>query len=156
MNKHFNRPEQKERRRRLRANLSTPEAILWNLLRGRQVAGFKFRRQYGVDAYVLDFYSPALKLALEVDGESHYTGQGQSHDRERTKRLQALGLEVLRVSNREVLENAQGVLETLRQACEARSVALKLSHQPTPPTPPWQGGEKRTAPAKHTLRKGSS
>jgi very-short-patch-repair endonuclease len=67
----FNRSEETEKRRNLRRNLAPAEALLWTHLQGRKLLGYKFRRQYGVDRYVVDFYCPALRLAIDVDGDSH-------------------------------------------------------------------------------------
>jgi very-short-patch-repair endonuclease len=49
------------------------EIILWSRSKGRQLGGYKFRRQYSVEYFMIDFYCPELKLAIEVDGDSHYT-----------------------------------------------------------------------------------
>ncbi|MCH8957693.1 DUF559 domain-containing protein [candidate division KSB1 bacterium] len=66
MTQHFNRITEKARRKQLRNNPTEAEQKLWQYLKEKQVSGVKFRRQYSVDAYILDFYSPSLKLAIEV------------------------------------------------------------------------------------------
>ncbi len=68
MTQHFNWITEKARRKELRNNPTEAEQKLWQYLKEKQVSGVKFRRQYSVDAYILDFYSPSLKLAIEVDG----------------------------------------------------------------------------------------
>lgn len=72
MTLHFNRQSERDKRRALRSDASAAEKKLWQRLRAGQL-GAKFRRQYSVDAYVLDFYAPRSKLAVEVDGDSHFT-----------------------------------------------------------------------------------
>jgi very-short-patch-repair endonuclease len=69
MAEHYNKSIMTQRRKALRKNLSKAEAIMWNHLSRRQLHGYKFRRQHSVDQYVLDFYCPELKLAIEIDGD---------------------------------------------------------------------------------------
>ena len=71
MTKIFNRNEELEKPRELRNNSTKAESLLWQQLKGKQVAGFKFRRQYSVGKFVLDFYCAERKLAIELDGSSH-------------------------------------------------------------------------------------
>ena len=59
------------------------EVILWEKLSRKQMHGYKFRRQYGVDQYILDFYCPRLKLAIEIDGDSHFVTGAEDYDKER-------------------------------------------------------------------------
>jgi hypothetical protein len=68
----FNRISEKPVRQSLRKALPAAELILWSKLKSRQVNGWKFRRQFGVGPYVVDFYCPALKLAIEIDGDSTF------------------------------------------------------------------------------------
>ena len=84
-----NRPEQLERRRSLRRQLTPAEARLWNYLKGAQLDGRKFRRQHGVGSYILDFYCPAEQLAVELDGQSHESAIAAKKDAERTAYLNA-------------------------------------------------------------------
>ena len=70
----------------------------------------KFRRQYPFDKFILDFYAPSLRLAVELDGSQHESADGIAHDAERTAQLEGWGLRVLRFSNREVFENSDAVL----------------------------------------------
>ena len=80
MTEYFNREEQKELRRRGRRNMPPAEVLLWSRLRNRQVQGRKFRRQYSVGPYALGFYCPEARLAIEVDGDSHFSAEGRKHD----------------------------------------------------------------------------
>jgi very-short-patch-repair endonuclease len=69
---HYNKSVMKQRRKALRHSMPNADVILWQHLSRRQMHGYKFRRQYSIDHYVVDFYCPRLKLAIEVDGESHF------------------------------------------------------------------------------------
>ncbi|MFB2935026.1 endonuclease domain-containing protein [Aerosakkonemataceae cyanobacterium BLCC-F154] len=96
-----------ERAKELRQNPTPAEKKLWqNYLRT-----FKFRvlRQRPIDNFIVDFYCAALKLVIEVDGESHFTDQGQEYDRERTQILEGYGLKVVRFTNEQVLNNFEAV-----------------------------------------------
>ncbi len=124
---HFNQCSQRGKRKALRRNASDAEQRLWQRLRGKQL-GTKFRRQYSVDAYVLDFYAPRAKLAVEVDGDSHFTAGAIRYDRERTTHLNRFGIEVLRFTNLDVVDNIEGVLSTIEAAVKRRS-----STSPLPP-----------------------
>lgn len=75
----------------------------------------RWRKQRPFGPYIVDFYCPTLKLVIEVDGESHYTLEGQAYDAERTAYLEALGLRIIRFSNLEVLHNFAGVCESIGQ-----------------------------------------
>ena len=68
--------------KRLRRNMTPPEALLWQLLR-RSPAGIRFRRQYAIGPYVADFYCPAVKLVIEIDGQVHGVERQAQHDARR-------------------------------------------------------------------------
>jgi very-short-patch-repair endonuclease len=93
--------------------MTGPEVVLWCKLKGRQMSGAKFRRQYSIGPYVLDFYCPKLKLAVEVDGDSHYSDEGIAHDERRQAYLEQFDVRVLRFTNVDVLRNIKGVLEVI-------------------------------------------
>jgi len=109
----FNRQSDKEKRRQLRNSMPETEAILWSRLQRKTLRGYKFRRQYGIGRYVVDFYCPKLKLAIEIDGDSHFTDQAQEYDREREAYIQSLGLKVIRFTNLEVRNNLNQVLQVI-------------------------------------------
>jgi very-short-patch-repair endonuclease len=109
-----NRPELKENRKRLRNNATSAEAFLWNYLRNKQLAGRKFRRQFSVDNYILDFYCPSEKLCIELDGADHFTSAGFEYDQERTDILKSLGIKVIRFENKTVFDHTEQVLETIK------------------------------------------
>jgi very-short-patch-repair endonuclease len=81
----FNNKAYTARRKALRRSLSKAEAVMWIHLSRKQINEFKFRRQYSVNQYVIDFYCPELKLAIEIDGDSHYGYLSQKYDNERQK-----------------------------------------------------------------------
>jgi len=97
------------RARRLRRDATEVERRLWQKLRGAQIGGASFRRQHPAGRYILDFYCPALQLAIELDGGQH--GGMESRDRERDEWLAQQGVTVLRFWNSDVVENMPGVLE---------------------------------------------
>ena len=99
-----NRPEELTERRSLRTNGTKEEAMMWKVLKNRQVSGVRFRRQFSVGAYILDFYCPELKLCIELDGAGHYNSEGLRHDYVRDKYLSELGIRVLRFENLAVLK----------------------------------------------------
>jgi very-short-patch-repair endonuclease len=106
------------RRRELRRAATDAEQVLWRLLRRRQFAGVKLRRQRPVGRYILDFYCAERRLAVEPDGSQHFTDEGRAHDESRTEYLATRGVRVLRFTNRELFEEREGVLEAIRRACE--------------------------------------
>ena len=95
--------------------MTPAEATLWRALKGRSVGGLKFRRQQGIGPFILDFYCPEYRLAIEVDGTSH--DYKPDYDEERTAYLRGQGVTVLRFSNQQVFSCLDGVLtEILRVA----------------------------------------
>src|SRR6266516_3982858 len=103
----------KPRRLELRGRLTIAEARLWNHLKGRSLWGRKFRRQHSVGPYVLDFYCPGERLAVELDGAGHDHEAAQNRDAIRTRFLQSARIRVVRFENREVIENLEGVLAVI-------------------------------------------
>jgi very-short-patch-repair endonuclease len=99
--------------RELRKNQTDGEAFLWMKLRKRQLKNCQFYRQRIICNYIVDFYCPAAKLIIEIDGDQHYSEPGIAKDAARDRHLADLGLTVLRFSAREVFINTQGVLESI-------------------------------------------
>ena len=110
-----NDPALKERRRELRRDQTDAERTFWARVRNRQFFGMRFFRQYSVGPYILDFYCPALKLAVELDGGQHNQPDGREYDKARSDYLNAHGIEVIRFWNNEVLRELEGVLARLEQ-----------------------------------------
>jgi very-short-patch-repair endonuclease len=109
-----NRAAGKKFRQTLRNSLTAAEAVLWNSLKHRQLAGKKFRRQAGVGRYVVDFLCPECGLVIELDGDAHFSPNIDQYDDPRTRYLEKQGLRVLRFENREIKEDFDQVLETIK------------------------------------------
>jgi very-short-patch-repair endonuclease len=105
----------KSRARQLRSSQTSAEAKLWRALRNRRLDRWKFRRQHPIDRYVVDFVSLDGKLIVEVDGATHATAREVTRDAERTRVLESLGFHVMRVTNVDVYENLEGVIEAIWQ-----------------------------------------
>jgi very-short-patch-repair endonuclease len=130
---HFNRTKIKtERARRLRVDATDVERRLWQKLRSAQIDGASFRRQHPAGRYILDFYCPALRLAIELDGGQH--AQAVQQDRVRDEWLAQRGVMILRFWNSDVTENLNGMLEVI-----ALKVA-ELKVQGSVPTRRWREG----------------
>ncbi|GAB5536907.1 MAG: hypothetical protein Rubg2KO_31560 [Rubricoccaceae bacterium] len=108
-------------RRFLRSHGTHAEAVLWLRLKNRQLERHRFRRQYGIGPYILDFCCPAVGLAIELDGAVHDMPSSLVYDAARTDALADEGLRVLRFENRRVFEDLEGVLEEIAAACAAGS-----------------------------------
>lgn len=123
-----NLPHQKPFRQALRTNGTTAEAMLWRALKSAQLGGYKFRRQHGVGPYVLDFYCPAARLAVELDGAGHADAVGQAHDTERDNYLRVLGIRVLRFENKLVWSDFDGITHAILSALLTPDGANDLNH----------------------------
>jgi very-short-patch-repair endonuclease len=121
----FNRKETIEKRRQLRANQTEAEKILWSKLRNKQLAGYKFFRQYGIGSYIADFYCPLLKIVIEVDGSQHFSKEGLVYDKEREKIFKDLGIRTIRFSNIDVLNNIEGVYQSIQDQLPPAPSLLK-------------------------------
>ena len=110
-----NRAALKARRRELRSSLTPAEAAWWKSLRGSMVNGKKFRRQHSVGPFILDFYCPECRLAVELDGQTHFNPVSWEGDIRRTEYLKKLNIRVLRFENREVFECLDWVLREIGQ-----------------------------------------
>jgi very-short-patch-repair endonuclease len=103
-------PQLVARAKEMRKNPTVAERKLWGYLRNFPV---KFWRQRPIDNFIVDFYCPKLKLVIEVDGDSHFTDSGLVDDEERTRVLEGYGLQIIRFTNDEVLQNFEGVCEQI-------------------------------------------
>lgn len=106
--------------RSLRKKATAPERTLWRHLRNRNFAGYKFRRQHPFDPYTLDFYCPAAKLAIELDGGGHNYWMGRNRDQTRAAFLAQHGIVVLRFWNHQVRKELDSVLQAIWFALEKR------------------------------------
>ena len=116
----YNRQELKQKRRDLRNNMPDAEVILWSRIQRRQLLDYRFRRQYSVGNYVLDFYCPRLKFGIELDGDSHFREGAKQYDEQRQAYIESFGIRVVRFLNTDVYDNLDGVLEVLVSEIQAR------------------------------------
>jgi len=100
--------------RRFRRELSLPEKLLWVRIRRGEL---HFRRQHPIGDYVLDFYCPAAKLAIEVDGAAHDFGDRPRRDHRRTEWLKERGIDVLRVPAKDVLRDPDEIADAVIRLC---------------------------------------
>ena len=103
------------RRKQLRENLTPAEALLWTNLKKSQLDGKKFRRQHSIGPYIVDFFCPECRLAVELDGDAHMTGSGAEADERRTKVLKHFNVRVIRFENKEVFDNLEGVIAQIQR-----------------------------------------
>jgi very-short-patch-repair endonuclease len=125
-------PEKTNRARNLRRAATNIEARLWSKLRRGQLDGLSFRRQHCAGPYVLDFYCPQLRLAIEVDGGQHSEAAQRLRDGRRTAWLQQRGVTELRFWNNDITQNLFGVLERIKSAAD------ELRARGMPPTRRWR------------------
>lgn len=114
----FNNKLQKEKRKKLRKSAPDAELCLWQYLRRSQILGQKFRRQYSVGIYVIDFYCPKLKLAIEVDGVTHITDEEIENDKLRQGVIEQFGIIFLRFKNEEVFHRIKSVIKKIEKKIE--------------------------------------
>jgi len=105
----------------LRQEETKAEKILWQKLRNKKL-GIKFRRQHPVDMYILDFYAPDIKLALELDGSPHKEKENKEWDKERTDYLNCKAISVLRFWNSEIERNLESTLDKIRKKIKELSI----------------------------------
>jgi very-short-patch-repair endonuclease len=103
----------KAKGRALRAAQTSAEARLWQALRGRRLARWKFRRQHPIEQFVADFVTLDGRLVVEVDGITHESEAERARDQARTAILERCGFHVVRISNTDVYDNLEGVLEMI-------------------------------------------
>ena len=142
--------------RNLRQNQTNAETLIWQLVRNRQIANAKFRRQQPIEGYIADFYCHEHKLIIELDGSQHFTEDGIKQDALRTQRLNQLGITVLRFDNRQVFLETEVVLEVIYNAVKdphpsPLPEALRFPHPS--PLPEGEGTKsKSTHPADQSTR----
>jgi len=126
MTKLYNQKHQTNLRKKLRNNQTSSEKLLWNQLRRRQVNGHRFRRQYSFGKFIVDFFCPELKIAIEVDGANHFfDDRSTDYDLKKQKYINSLGVKVLRFTTTDIYNNIDNVLD----------VIYETTFLP-PPTPP--------------------
>ena len=119
-------PKLRSNARSLRKNSTDAERILWSELRDNRLSGAGFRRQVPIENYMADFVCHAAKLVIELDGGQHFSNHAEQADARRSDVIEAKGFHVLRFSNRDVMKNRTGVLETIATAVAERAPTLTL------------------------------
>src|SRR3989344_7360502 len=104
----------KDRRRELRQDNTKSEDLLWQKIRNRKLSGLKFRRQYSTGSYILDFFCPEIRLAIELDGEQHK--DAVEYDKERELFLKDKDIHTIRFWNNEVVEDIARVLKIVEES----------------------------------------
>jgi very-short-patch-repair endonuclease len=115
-NQFMNLRKYKDFRKYLRNGATPAEWKLWHYLKGKQLEGRKFRRQHSVGKYVLDFYCPGERLAIELDGEIHNSPEAKAYDAERDQWISSFSITILRFKNDEVFNNIEEVLDEIKKA----------------------------------------
>ncbi|MGA9364763.1 MAG: DUF559 domain-containing protein [Bacteroidota bacterium] len=118
-----------ERAKALRKNMTTAERKLWSLVRRNQL-GLHFRRQAPLGSFIVDFYCPAAKLVLELDGIHHDLSDEKDYDRLREEHLKARGVKVIRFKNNEILMSTSSVLAEIQEQIES-STTCKIKDNPS-------------------------
>ena len=101
-------------RQKLRKAPVLPEIIVWRELKGRKL-GNKFRRQYGVGKFVLDFYCPELRLGIELDGQTHDDPESHVRDKIRQEFIEKQNIQILRFKNKDVMKNLDAVINKIKK-----------------------------------------
>ena len=109
----------KDRRINLRNTQTPQEILLWSRLRREQLV-FKFRRQHSIGGYIADFYCPAKKLVIEIDGSQHFKKESEEYDKVRSGYFKGLNIKVLRFTNAEINTNIDGVLQKIIEELRLR------------------------------------
>ena len=114
------KPKLKEHSRALRTHMTDAEQVLWYRIRRKQIQNVQFYRQKPLLSFIVDFYCPAAKLVVELDGSQHFEAAHQAKDQDRDAALVGLGLHVLRFDNRQVLLETDAVLGVIDETVKGR------------------------------------
>jgi very-short-patch-repair endonuclease len=110
----------KSNSRKLRTDMTDAEQRLWSRVRGKQLSGVQFYRQKPIGGYIVDFYAPAARLVIELDGSQHLEAKHKENDQVRDHFLQSNGLKVLRFNNRQVLLELDAVVGCIFEVLSER------------------------------------
>jgi len=113
-------PKNKANARKLRSDMTDAERIIWSHVRRKQILGIQFYRQKPIGNFIVDFYAPAIKLVLEIDGAQHVEPEHLQRDKDRDAVLNGMGLLVLRLNNNMVMTRTQDVIQHIYQTVEQR------------------------------------
>ncbi|MFA7348973.1 MAG: DUF559 domain-containing protein [Desulfurivibrionaceae bacterium] len=139
-------PKLKKNSRSLRTNMTDSEQVLWQHIRRKQIHGVQFYRQKPLFAFVVDFYCPAAKLVIELDGSQHFAEEHQAKDQERDAVLAGSGLRVLRFDNGKILSETDAVLEVIEKIVKER-----VSVNQNPPQSPFVKGGGARVPLRRLI-----
>ena len=128
MTKFYNRFSDRLKRKILRKYMTEAERVLWQEIRKNKL-NCRFRRQYSIKGFVLDFYSPQIKLAIEIDGDIHSSKEHKDYDADREQPISNFGIKFLRFSNDDVFLRLNRV--------------IVLINEKIVQSPPCQGGDVR-------------
>lgn len=109
----YTKKSEQEKRRYLRKNMTRAEVLLWFELKNKKL-GVRFLRQYSIGKFVVDFYAPEIKLAIEADGVTHSTPEEIEYDAIRQRIIEENKITFLRFTNLEIYEEMHKVLENLK------------------------------------------
>ena len=107
-----------EKAKEFRNKMTYVESVLWESLRNNQLLGLKFRRQHPISRFVVDFYCHKYKLVIELDGNIHELPDIKINDKNREDELKAIGLNILRFRNTEIIENLKASLEKIKETID--------------------------------------
>ncbi len=127
----YNQPHLKAIRRNLRKQEISAERIFWSRVRNKQ-QGYKFKRQFSIGNYILDFYCPKLKLGIEIDGATHGDEFEIKRDAEKEKFISRFGIKIIRFLNTDIFEDIDSVLEELNYQCRKREDKIKAQLKSDP------------------------
>ncbi len=128
-----NIPQMESRRRKLRRDMTWAEKLFWIQVKNKAL-GYKFRRQFSIERFIVDFYCHRLKLIVEIDGFSHENEQQKSYDAWRQKKLEGLGCIVIRYTDAKVLNDTESVKYHLLRVIQSLGYSDPL--RITPPVLP--------------------
>ena len=109
-----------------RNNPTIPELKVWREILSNKKTGYKFTRQKPIKNFILDFYSSKLLLGVEIDGDSHFEPKNERYDKKRTLLVGQYYIKVIRYTNKDVMENIEGVYEDVMRKIEVRRVELNI------------------------------
>ena len=115
-NSDFNKKDSKDKRKELRLNGTPEEAVLWSALKGDKINNRRWRRQFSVGPFILDFYCPSLKFGIELDGAPHYAPGAHESDNSRTQYLEQQGIRIIRFENRDIWNSFERVIDVIDKA----------------------------------------
>ncbi len=125
----YNRDYLVKNQKILRTTMTKSEVVLWKHLKNKQFLNLKFRRQFGIGNYIVDFYCPEIKLAIEVDGSTHYEEEVFNKDIKKDEYIKNLGINLLRINSEEIFNNLNEVLFRLENICN--EIQSKTSPYPS-------------------------